>query len=227
MLKFGKSSVNTHASCLRYFSQQRKDYIELLSKTTPTETIRVRIQVAQGDVTNEEVDAITNAANERLQHGAGVAGAIVRKGGHIIQQESDQIIHEKKRVPTGTSVHTSGGNLKAKYVIHTVGPVWSGGNSNEPELLANCVQNSLSLADTLKIRSLSMPAISSGIFGFPKSLCAKILFEEAVNYFQTRSFGTLSLLRFTNLDKETYEIFMEERRVRQLKLIESSNTVSN
>ena len=138
---------------------------EALFKTT-------RVRVIRGDLTEATVDAIVNAANSRLQHGGGVAGAIVRKGGAIIQAESDRIGH----VPVGESALTTAGALKAKYVIHTVGPRW--GEGDEEVKLRSAVRNTLKLAQEKAFAAIAMPAISAGIFGFPKDQCARIMVEE-------------------------------------------------
>src|SRR5688500_1929772 len=126
------------------------------------------IQLVQGDITMEEVDAIVNAANEHLQHGGGVARTISKKGGPTIQQESDAWVREHGRVSHARPAWTSGGHLPAKYVIHAVGPVW--GDGKEDNKLEAAVTGSLRLADELKCSSIALPAISTGIFGFPKAL---------------------------------------------------------
>ncbi len=124
------------------------------------------IQLVQGDITAETTDAIVNAANAHLQHGAGVAGAIVRRGGPAIQQESDAWVREHGTVSHAHPGWTSGGQLRAKYVIHAVGPVW--GDGDEDAKLASAVEGSLALADELHCASISLPALSTGVFGFPK-----------------------------------------------------------
>ena len=115
--------------------------------------------------------AIVNAANANLDHGGGVARAIVQKGGASIQQESRRI----GTVKTGQAVHTGAGELPIKYVIHAIGPIWTDGDSGEEELLASAIRSSLALASELGCESIAMPAISSGIFGFPKALAAEII----------------------------------------------------
>jgi len=123
------------------------------------------IRLVKGDITERNVDTIVNAANSHLKHGAGVAGAIVRKGGSIIQQESDKIGY----VQVGSAVITTSGKLPCNAVIHTVGPRM--GEGNEDSKLRKAVQSSLKLASDQGFKSISMPAISSGIFGFPKDRC--------------------------------------------------------
>lgn len=162
----------------------------------------VRIEVVHGDLTEEHVDAIVNAANESLDHGGGVAGAIVLAGGDIIQQESRRI----GRVRTGSAVFTVAGELPAKYVIHAVGPIWDDGESGERELLASAVRSSLELASQLGCTSVALPAISSGIFGFPKDIAAEIIIRT-IRIFIDKSTGSLRRFRCTNIDLETVQLF--------------------
>jgi len=162
------------------------------------------IQIVQGDITGENVDAIVNAANERLQHGGGVAGAIVRRGGSVIQEESNRIGH----VPTGGAVMTGAGALPARFVIHAVGPVWHGGSANEEELLDSAVRSALELAEAHQFASIAIPAISSGIFGFPKARCARIILSAILNFASSHA-TSLRLARCTNIDNETCDIFSQ------------------
>lgn len=164
------------------------------------------LRVVKGSITRENVDAIANAANSRLQHGGGVAGVIVREGGNIIQEESNRI----GGCPVGRAVVTGAGKLISKYVIHAVGPVWEGGGKNEEKLLESAMQSVLERAEEKKIESLSLPAISSGIFGFPKPLCAKILTGTALEYFQKNLHSSVKEVRFCNIDEETVSIFEKE-----------------
>lgn len=170
------------------------------------------IRIVQGDLTEEQVDAIVNAANEYLQHGGGVAGAIVRKGGRVIQEESDRWVREHGPVRTGTAAITSAGTLPCRYVIHTVGPVWRGGGQGEDALLASAVRSALDLAARHQLRSVSLPAISSGIFGFPKSRCATIILQEVYEHLSGRPDSTLHEVNLCNIDSETSQIFVEEAR---------------
>jgi O-acetyl-ADP-ribose deacetylase len=134
------------------------------------------LRLVNGDITERNVDAIVNTANSYLRHGGGVAAAIVRKGGVIIQEESDKIVARTGFVPVGSAVITTAGKLPCKAVIHTVGPRM--GEGNEDSKLRKAVRSSLLLASEKGFRSISMPAISSGIFGFPKDRCAKILVQD-------------------------------------------------
>lgn len=168
------------------------------------------IQTRLGDLTQEEVDAIVNAANSQLAHGGGVAGAIVRAGGYIIQEESNRWVGEHGPVPTGQVAVTGAGNLSCKTVIHAVGPVWQGGRKNEDELLRLAVWNSLLKAHELGLTSISMPAISSGIFSFPKERCAAILVKAALDFCTQYPESSMREIRFTNFDQLTVDLFESE-----------------
>ena len=161
------------------------------------------LRLVQGDITEGDVDAIVNAANSHLQHGGGVAGAIVRKGGQIIQDESDKIGF----TPVGTAVITSAGILPAKFVIHTVGPRM--GEGDEDNKLKSAVNSTLQLASEKGFKSVSMPAISSGIFGFPKDRCAKILVNESANFLKNQT-TSLEVVEFCVYDDNTMEHFKRE-----------------
>lgn len=167
------------------------------------------IRVVQGDLTKETVDAVVNAANEWLAHGGGVAGAIVRRGGLEVQWESDAWVEKHGKLPVGGVAVTGAGMLPCKKVIHAVGPVWEGGDDDEEDNLRAAAANSLDAANELGLTSLSMPAISSGIFGFPKSLCAEILVETAIDWFAQHPDSSVRELRFTNIDWPTVEVFLE------------------
>jgi O-acetyl-ADP-ribose deacetylase (regulator of RNase III) len=164
------------------------------------------LQIVQGDITIEEVDAIVNAANEHLQHGGGVAWAISRKGGKTIQQESDDWIRSKGLVSHSHPAWTSGGLLPAKYVIHTVGPVW--GDGDEDAKLASAITGTLRVADELKCTSIAMPAISTGIFGFPKDRAAGIIYKSINTYFGAKGDSTPELVRIVLFDEESVNVFL-------------------
>ena len=140
------------------------------------------LRLVEGDITERNVDVIVNAANSYLRHGGGVAAAIVRKGGAVIQDESDIIITAGGLVPVGSAVITIAGRLPCKAIIHTVGPRM--GEGNEDYKLRKAVRSSLLLASEKCFTSISMPAISSGIFGFPKDRCARILVEESKTFLE-------------------------------------------
>ena len=161
-----------------------------------------KIKIVHGDITEEHVDAIVNAANSYLKHGGGVAGAIVRKGGRIIQEESDKIGY----VPVGKAAITTAGKLPAKYVIHAVGPRW--GEGDEDNKLRSAVRSALELATEKGLKSISLPAISSGIFGFPKDRATKIIFETVVDFLKNVP-TTLEEVRLCNIDRYTSDLFVK------------------
>jgi O-acetyl-ADP-ribose deacetylase (regulator of RNase III) len=165
------------------------------------------LQIVQGDITTDEVDTIVNAANEYLQHGGGVAWAIVRRGGNVIQVESDKWIQQHGTVSHANPAWTSGGSLPAKYVIHAVGPVW--GDGDEDKKLADAVTGSLRVADELKCESISMPAISTGIFGFPKERAAGIIFSTIEKYFTGTKISNLKTIRILLFDDATIQPFLK------------------
>jgi O-acetyl-ADP-ribose deacetylase len=165
------------------------------------------LQIVQGDITTEEVDAIVNAANEYLQHGGGVAWAISRRGGDVIQDESDKWIKQHGPVSHAHPAWTSGGALPAKYIIHAVGPVW--GDGDEDKKLADAVAGSLHVADELKLLSIAMPAISTGIFGFPKERAAGIIFSVIGRYFSENQNSTLKVIRIVLFDDATIQPFLK------------------
>lgn len=161
------------------------------------------LKVLKADITERNVDAIVNAANSYLQHGGGVAAAIVRKGGKIIQQESNKIGY----VPVGSAVMTTAGKLPCKAVIHTVGPRM--GDGNEDDKLKQSIMNVLRLATQHGFATISIPAISSGIFGFPKDKCAKILIGQSKQFLQ-KEHTSLHTIEFCLFDDETLKYFQEE-----------------
>ena len=165
------------------------------------------LQIVQGDITTEKVDAIVNAANEHLQHGGGVAWAISRRGGPAIQQESDEWIRTKGTVSHAHPAWTSGGLLPAKTVIHAVGPVW--GVGDEDAKLTDAVSGSLRVADELGLKSIAFPAISTGIFGFPKERAAKVIFEAIENYFKETTSSGLEIIRLVLFDQATVDAFIQ------------------
>ena len=140
------------------------------------------IEIIRGDITKVKVDAIVNAANNSLMGGGGVDGAIHRAGGPAILEECKKIVEEQGKCPAGEAVITTAGNLPAKFVIHTVGPVWHGGKNNEAEKLANCYRNSLKLALYKSCRSVAFPNISTGVYGFPKKKAAEIAVETVSHF---------------------------------------------
>ncbi len=176
----------------------------LTERTLPSGQI---LQIVQGDLTTESVDAIVNAANEHLAHGGGVAWAIVRRGGDVIQQESDDWILEHGLVSHSHPAWTSGGLLPAKYVIHAVGPVW--GDGDEDFKLAASVRGSLRVADELGLVSIAMPAISTGIFGFPKGRAADVIFKAIAHYFKDQPESSVQQVRIVLFDQDTIDAFLD------------------
>jgi len=162
------------------------------------------LALAEGDITNESTDAIVNAANSRLAGGAGVDGAIHRAGGPSIMEECRKI----GGCPTGQAVITTGGNLRAKYVIHTVGPVYQGGNRGEAALLKSAHLESLKQATEKKLKSIAFPAISTGVYGYPVDEAARIALKTAIDYLKEH--GDIELVRFVLFGRKTYDIFTEE-----------------
>ena len=163
------------------------------------------ITIQQGDITKLEVDAIVNAANTSLLGGGGVDGAIHRAGGPAILEACMQIRNKQGGCATGEAVITTGGNLPAKFVIHTVGPVWTGGTKNEYKLLANAYRNSLKLAVGNNIKTIAFPNISTGIYHFPKKLAAEIAIAEARKFIAEDSI--LKEIIFICFDEENFEIY--------------------
>lgn len=140
----------------------------------------VSLKLVRGDLTQEQVDAIVNAANEWLMHGGGVAGAIVRKGGEVIQRESDEWVRRHGPITHERPAWTSGGKLPARYVIHAVGPRW--GEGQEEERLRTTIRGALELAQSLGVRSIAFPLISAGIFGYPPLEAAQVILETMLTY---------------------------------------------
>jgi len=163
------------------------------------------ISIQQGDITKLEVDAIVNAANTSLLGGGGVDGAIHRAGGPAILEACMQIRNRQGGCATGEAIITTGGDLPAKFVIHTVGPVWTGGTKNEYKLLANAYRNSLKLAIENNIKTIAFPNISTGIYHFPKKLAAEIAIAEARKFIAEDSI--LKEIIFICFDEENFEIY--------------------
>ena len=168
------------------------------------------ICVVQNDLTAEQVDAIVNAANERLAHGGGVAGAISRRGGPAVQRESTEWVRKHGPVPTGSAAITGAGELPVRYVIHAVGPVW--GTGDEEAKLESAVRSALDLAEEHQMRSLSIPGISSGIFGFPKPLCAKVMIRTVRDWLARHPTSSIREINLCNIDAQTAGIFDREAR---------------
>jgi O-acetyl-ADP-ribose deacetylase len=165
------------------------------------------ISVIQGDITTIKTDAIVNAANTSLLGGGGVDGAIHRKGGPKILEECMQIRNKQGGCPVGEAVITTGGNLPAKFVIHTVGPVWHGGNRNETELLASAYRNSLRLAEQHQLATIAFPNISTGVYGFPKKQAAEIAVSTVKQFMQSAKI--VKEATFVCYDEENYRLYKQ------------------
>ncbi len=166
----------------------------------------VSVKVVKGDITKEKTDAIVNAANKYLSHGGGVAGAIVRAGGYVIQEESDKIVREHGPLETGEAVITTAGSLPSKFVIHTVGPIY--GEGDEDAKLRKAVLSVLKLATEKNLRSISIPAISCGIYGFPKKRGTKIIYET-VKEFLLGGRTSLKEVHLIGIGREIPNLFKE------------------
>lgn len=166
------------------------------------------VEVIKGDITKSPLDSIVNAANTSLLGGGGVDGAIHRAGGKAILDECIQIRNKQGNCPVGGAVITTGGNLKAKFVIHTVGPVWNGGNNNETEKLKNCYINSLNLALDHHLKSISIPNISTGIYRYPKHEAADIAIQTVIEFVNNNA--SISHVQFVCFDDENYEIYQNK-----------------
>jgi O-acetyl-ADP-ribose deacetylase (regulator of RNase III) len=168
---------------------------------------RSTITLKQGDITREQVDAVVNAANSSLLGGGGVDGAIHRAGGPPILEECIKLRDTKLRegLPAGQAVATTAGELPAGYVIHTVGPVWQGGDHREAELLASSYRESMRVADDLGLTSIAFPAISTGVFGYPKDAAAKVAVTTVVE--ELRAETSVTDVRFIVFDASTYDIY--------------------
>ena len=171
-----------------------------------TET-RTSIKVIHGDITTLTVDAIVNAANNSLMGGGGVDGAIHRAGGPAILAACKKIVHQQGECKTGEAVITTGGNLPAKYVIHTVGPVWHGGKHGEESLLADAYRNSLHLAVKHQIKSIDFPNISTWVYNFPKEKAAKIAINTVKDFLKNDK--TIEEVCFACHDAENFQIYSE------------------
>jgi O-acetyl-ADP-ribose deacetylase (regulator of RNase III) len=165
-----------------------------------------KLQIAQGDLTQESVDAIVNAANAYLKHGGGVAAAIVHRGGATIQAESDAWVRQHGPVSHAEPAYTRAGSLPCRYVIHAVGPVW--GEGDEDAKLAAAVTGSLRLAARLGLASIAFPAISTGIFGFPKERAAQVMLTAMRAYLEG-SPDPVKLIRLTLYDQPTLDAFVQ------------------
>ncbi|MCF6157469.1 MAG: O-acetyl-ADP-ribose deacetylase [wastewater metagenome] len=162
---------------------------------------RSTIELVEGDITKQETGAIVNAANPGLLGGSGVDGAIHKAGGPQIQEECRKL----GGCPTGEARITTGGNLKARYIIHTVGPIYHNGKQQEAELLSRAYRNSLNLASQYKLKSIAFPSISTGAYGYPVDAAAKIAIKTVMDYINTHT--DIELVRFVLFDQRSYQAY--------------------
>lgn len=164
----------------------------------------MEIEIIKADITEIQVDAIVNAANTSLLGGGGVDGAIHRKGGKAILDDCVKIRNKQGGCKVGDAVITTAGNLPAKYVIHTVGPVWNGDKDEKSKLLSDCYKNSLELAIKNEIKTIAFPGISTGIYRFPKDIAARIAIKSVKDFYRI---SEIEKVIFVCFDKESYEIY--------------------
>ena len=181
-----------------------------------SETVRLSlgegstIELVEGDITRQSVDAIVNAANSSLMGGGGVDGAIHRAGGREILEKCRKFVAEHGSLAAGRAVSTTAGQLPAGFVIHTVGPVWRGGENGEPETLASCYRESLSVADKLHLTNIAFPSISTGIYGYPVERAAEIALKTiAITLPDLRNIRDVRFVLFSNADFKTYTRALE------------------
>jgi len=167
---------------------------------------QAKLVLVQGDITRQSTDAIVNAANSSLMGGGGVDGAIHRAGGPDILEECKRIVARHGPLPTGQAVITKGGNLKAKYVIHTVGPVWHGGRGGEPELLASAYRESLKLAAEKGLKGIAFPSISTGAYGYPIDKAAGVALDTVVSFLKERE-TSVTEVDFVLYDSRAFEVY--------------------
>jgi O-acetyl-ADP-ribose deacetylase (regulator of RNase III) len=172
---------------------------------------QVRLSIIQGDITGQATDAIVNAANPSLMGGGGVDGAIHRAGGPTILEECKHIVARQGRLPTGKAVITSGGNLKARFVVHTVGPVWQGGSQGEPELLASAYRESLKVAAENSLSSISFPSISTGAYGYPVAEAARVAIATVASFLK-ESATSITEVVFVLFDSSTFQSYLSALR---------------
>jgi O-acetyl-ADP-ribose deacetylase (regulator of RNase III) len=167
-----------------------------------------RLQLVHGDLTQTSVDAIVNAANAQLVHGGGLAAAIVRRGGEVIQEESDAWVREHGPITHASPAVTSAGHLPCKYIIHAVGPIW--GEGDEDRKLGMAVQGALALAEQLELSSIGLSAISTGIYGFPKARGAQVILDSLLSYFEENPKSALTEIMVVIIDTPTLKAFESE-----------------
>jgi len=172
----------------------------------------VTFENGMGDICYLEVDAIVNASNGQLVHNNGLSNSMIAQGGDVIQEESNKIIEDNNgALHVGTAVATSGGALTAKYIIHVVTPIWTGGDNNEAFRLEKCIINALLRAEELEIRSIAFPSLTSGVFGFPRDKCAEIIINKCLEYLEENiKDTTLREIKFINMDVNSVKAFKHQ-----------------
>jgi len=165
-----------------------------------------RISLALGDITRLDTDAIVNTADPALAGGGGVDGAIHHAGGPDIVRECRQIVTKQGKLPRGKAVITTGGNLKARYVIHTVGPIWTGGKKGEPEILESAYRESLKIAAARELTSISFPSIGTGAYGYPVDKAAKVALRAVASFLKEKP-SSLREIIFVLFDSHTYQSY--------------------
>jgi O-acetyl-ADP-ribose deacetylase (regulator of RNase III) len=170
----------------------------------------MKIELTKGDITKIEADVIVNAANSSLLGGGGVDGAIHRVGGKSILEDCIKIRNKQGKCKTGEAVVTTAGNLSAQYVIHTVGPIWNGDEETCSQLLANCYKNSLKLAESLEMKVIAFPNISTGVYRFPKALAGKIA-VEMVRDFKSDIIEKVIFVCFDDENEAIYKELLENK----------------
>jgi len=171
---------------------------------------KATLRIVQGDITDQDVDAIVNAANSSLLGGGGVDGAIHRRGGKMILEECKKIRSTMypNGLPTGKAVITTGGHLKSRYVIHTVGPIWQAGNAGEADLLRDAYKNSLYLAKEKGLKRIAFPSISTGAYGYPMDSASRVAIQTVKQFLEEED--DLTEVRFVLFTKDSYDRFIEE-----------------
>jgi O-acetyl-ADP-ribose deacetylase (regulator of RNase III) len=168
------------------------------------------LRLVQGDITKEKVDAIVNAANSSLMGGGGVDGAIHRAGGSAILAECKEIVNEQGRLPTGEAVITTAGDMPSRHVVHTVGPVWGGGEKGEDGLLASAYRNSLKVAADNDCQTVAFPSISTGVYAFPIERAARIALRTIIEEMPRHEFDEVRMVLFSDGDFQTYQAALDE-----------------
>jgi len=184
---------------------QGKEEKSILKKEFKSNDYKIELRI--GDITLEDTDCIVNAANGRLDHSAGVAGAIIKRGGDSIQDECFKFININGPLKESECFVSGSGKLSCKKIVHSIGPIWSDGKSNEDALLVLTILNSLDAASKNKLKSITFPAVSTGKFGFPKELCASLIFEASEYYFTMNPDTCVKEVRLTVFDDDTLNVF--------------------